>query len=151
MRGFWLFVHNLGYSFWIGAGVATMVAGIVSKRLAPADRLLVYRVTSTIQRLLVGPGVVLTLLSGFLLLMPYMKSGDSPRWIYEMLGLGLVGGLVHITLAVPTAARLGSLQLDPRGELPEAFHGLRKRLIWTATIGGGMGLLALLAATVGRF
>lgn len=151
MRGFWLFVHNLSYCLWIGAGIATMLAGVAAKRLAPADRLLVYRITARIQSGLVGPGVVGTLLSGILLMMPYMKSGAAPNWMYQMMSLGLLGGLIQFTLAVSTAARLGRLELDPRGELPEVFHSLRKRLIWTATIGGGLALLSLAAATIGRF
>ena len=35
MRTFWLTAHLVGMALWIGGGVATMVAGIVSKRLAP--------------------------------------------------------------------------------------------------------------------
>jgi hypothetical protein len=68
-----------------------------------------------------------------------------------MMGLGLVGALVAVTLAMPAASRMSQLELDPRGELPEHFASLRKRLIWTATIAGGFGLLSLWVSTVGRF
>lgn len=151
MRGFWLFVHNLGYSLWLGAGIATMLAGIAAKRFAPADRLSVYRVTAAIWRGLVGPGAMATLLSGIILAMQWMKSGAAPGWMNAMMGLGLVGALAAIATAMPTAARLGRLTLDPRGELPESFLALRRRLIWTATISGAFGLLALAVSTIGRF
>jgi hypothetical protein len=150
MRGFWLFVHNLGYSLWLGAGIAMMVSGVTAKRFAPAERLAVYRVGGAVWRALIGPGAMATLLSGLILAMRWMKSGAAPGWMNAMMGIGLVGGLVAVTMAMPTATRLARLELDPRGELPESFAGLRKRLVWTATIAGGMGLLALWVSTVGR-
>ncbi len=151
MQGFWLFVHNLGYSLWLGAGIATMVAGITAKHFTPADRLSVYRVTAAIWRILVGPGAMATLLSGLILAMQWMKSGAAPGWMNAMMGLGLIGALVAVGAAMPTAARLGRLTLDPRGELPESFPALRKRLVWTATIAGGFAILALGVSTIGRF
>ena len=39
MRGFWLLVHVLGFTLWLGAGIATMIAGLTAKRFAPAERL----------------------------------------------------------------------------------------------------------------
>jgi hypothetical protein len=150
MRGFWLFVHNLGYSLWLGAGIAMMVSGVTAKRFAPAERLAVYRVGGAVWRALIGPGAMATLLSGLILAMRWMKSGAAPGWMNAMMGIGLVGGLVAVTMAMPAATRLARLELDPRGELPESFAGLRKRLVWTATIAGGMGLLALWVSTVGR-
>jgi len=150
MRGFWLFVHNLGFALWIGAGIATMVAGVTAKHFAPADRLSVYRVTGAVWRILVGPGAVATLVSGLVLAMQWMKSGAAPGWLNAMMGLGLVGALAAVGLAMPAAAQLGRLQLDPRGELPERFAALRKRLIWTATIAGGLAIFALGAGTIWR-
>src|SRR2546430_9640386 len=44
-----------------------------------------------------------------------------------MQGFGLLGGVVAVAIVTPTAARLGRLELDPRGELPESFTGLRRR------------------------
>lgn len=151
MRGFWLFVHDIGYSLWLGAGMATMIAGVIAKNFAPADRLSVYRVTSAVWRILVGPGAVAAVASGLVLAMPYMKAATMPGHIVGMMVLGLVGALVAVGLAVPTAARLGRLQLSPRGDLPEVFPALRKRLIWTATIAGGLAILALAATTFARY
>jgi hypothetical protein len=52
---------------------------------------------------------------------------------------------------MPTAARLARLEVDPRGEMPERFHALRKRQIIAATVAGSLGLIALFAATLGRY
>ncbi|HTR20292.1 MAG TPA: hypothetical protein VMH88_05490 [Gemmatimonadales bacterium] len=149
MHGLWLFLHNMGYIVWIGGGLATMLAGIAAKRFSPAERLAVYRVTSFIQRALVGTGAIVTLVTGFILAMPYMET--MPSWMGAMMGLGTLGALIAVTLSVPTAAKLGRLELDPRGEIPEVFFRLRKRQAWAATVAGSLGLLALGAATFYRF
>src|SRR2546422_6731480 len=73
MRGFWLLVHVLGFTLWLGGGIATMVAGVSAKRFAPAERLSAYKLIGAIQRILVGPGAMAVLLSGLLLSMPYMN------------------------------------------------------------------------------
>ena len=151
MRGFWLFVHNLGYSLWLGGGIATMVSGVVAKSFPPAERLAVYRVNGAIQRILVMLGALAVVVSGVVLVMPYMGAGAGmPGWLNLMMGLGLVGAIAATTISVPTAAKLARLELDARGELPEAFQRLRKRQVLAASIAGGLALLALAAATILR-
>jgi hypothetical protein len=150
MHGFWLLMHILGYTLWLGGGIATMVAGITAKGFAPDQRLAAYRLTSAVQRILVGPGVVAVTLSGLVLSMRFMKLGAVPGWMMLMMLTGFVGALIALGVSVPTAARLGRLQLDPRGDLPESFAALRRRQVVSASIAGGMGLVALLAGTVLR-
>src|SRR5437899_5015342 len=133
MRGFWLLVHVLGFTLWLGGGIATMVAGVSAKRFAPAGRLGAYKLIGAIQRLLVGPGAVAVVLSGVILAQPYMRSGAMPSWLGVMMVAGIVGALAAVTISVPTAAKLA--RLEPQGDqLPAAFQGLRKRQIWAATI-----------------
>jgi len=150
MYGFWLLLHILGYTLWLGGGLATMVAGVAAKGFAPDQRLAAYRLTSAVQRILVGPGVVAVVLSGLVLSMRFMKLGDVPGWMMLMMLTGIVGALIALGVSVPTAARLGRLELDPRGELPESFAALRERQVVAASIAGGMGLVALMAGTVLR-
>lgn len=147
MHGFWMLVHMLGFTFWIGGGVATMASGIVSKRFTPESRLAAYRLTSTVWRALVGPGVVGVTVSGLALSMPFMKSGVTPGWMMLMMVTGIVGALIAIGISLPAAAQLGRLEVDPRGEIPEHFHALRSRLVWGSSIAGAMALIALLAGT----
>ena len=150
MRGFWLLVHVLGFTLWLGGGIATMVAGVSAKGFAPAERLKAYKLIGAMQRLLVGPGAIAVVLSGIFLSMPYMRAGDMPGWLSLMMGAGLVGALAAVGVSVPTAARLARLEVDPRGELPEAFQVLRKRQILAASIAGGLGLVAMFAVTLGK-
>ncbi len=150
MRGMWLFLHYMGFAAWLGAGLAMMLAGITAKHFPPAERLAVYRATGAAARALIGPGALLVLVSGFVLSLPYFQGADVPGWLAAMQGLGLLGAILAIAVVTPTAARMGRLELDPRGELPESFAGLRKRQALFATLAGVFALLALLAGTVMR-
>ena len=150
MRGLWLFLHVLGFVAWLGGGLAVMLSGITAKYFPPEQRLAVYRIMAVITRNLVGTGAVLVVVSGFVLSVPYFKGATVPTWLMAMQALGFMGAIVVIAIVVPTAARLGRLDLDPRGELPEAFAGLRRKQAVFATLAGVFALLALLAATIFR-
>jgi len=150
MRGFWLFVHFMGFIAWIGGGLAVMLGGITAKNLPADHRLTVYRVLSVIVRSLVGPGAVLVVVSGFILSVPFFRTALVPSWLLAMQSLGLLGAIVAVGIMMPTAARLGRLELDPRGELPESFRGLRRRQAIFATLGGVLALLSLLSGTILR-
>jgi len=150
MRGVWLFLHFMGFVAWLGGGLAMMLAGITAKNFSPSDRLAVYRATGAVARALIGPGALLVLLSGFILSLPFFQTAAVPGWLIAMQGLGLVGAILAIAVVTPTAARMGRLELDPRGELPESFAGLRKRQVVFATLAGVFALLALLSGTVMR-
>jgi len=150
VKGFWLFIHAMGFVAWLGGGLAVMLSGITAKHFPPEQRLAVYRIMSVVTRNLIGTGAVLVVVSGFLLSVPYFQGATVPGWLMAMQGLGLLGAIVAIGIVTPTAARLGRLELDPRGELPEGFNGLRKRQAIFATVAGVFALLALLAGTVFR-
>ena len=150
MRGFWLFVHNMGFVAWLGGGLAVMLSGITAKYFPPDQRLAVYRVLSVVSRNLIGPGAVLVVLSGFVLSVPFFKSATVPTWLMAMQALGLLGAIVAIGIVTPTAARLGRLEVDARGELPESFAGLRRRQVIFATLAGVFALLALVSGTILR-
>ncbi|HET9386854.1 MAG TPA: hypothetical protein VFO67_17105 [Gemmatimonadales bacterium] len=150
MRGFWLFLHVIGFVAWLGGGLAVMLSGVTAKYFPPDQRLAVYRIMAVITRNLVGTGAVLVVVSGFVLSVPYFKSATVPTWLMAMQLLGFMGAIVAIAIVVPTAARLGRLDLDPRGELPESFAGLRRRQAIFATLAGVFALLSLVAGTVFR-
>ena len=150
MRGLWLLVHVLGFTLWLGGGIATMVAGVTAKRLGTAERLSAYKLIGAIQRILVGPGAIAVVLSGVILAQPYMKQGDVPAWLGLMMGSGTLGAIGAVAISVPTAAKLARLEPDAVGQLPPAFQVLRKRQIVAATIAGTFGLIAMFAATLVR-
>ncbi len=150
MRGIWLYVHVLGIALWLGGGLATMVVGVAAKRFSPESRIAIYRLTSAVQRLLIGPGAIGAVLSGVVLSGPYMKEGVVPGWLVLMMAAGIPAALIALGVTVPTATRLGRLDLDPNGDLPESFVGLRRRLVLAASVTGGLVLIALAAGTILR-
>ena len=152
MHGFWLLVHVLGFTLWLGGGIATMVCGVVAKSFKPAERLSAYKVTGAVQRLLVGPGAGAVVLSGVVLVLngPFMQSGEMPAWLNAMMGCGIVGAIIAVAVSVPTASRLSHLEVTAKGELPDNFARLRKRQVLAATFAGSLGLIALFAATLAR-
>ena len=149
MRGVWLLVHVIGFTLWLGGGIATMVAGVGAKGFGASERLSAYRLIGAIQKILVGPGAIAVVLSGIFLAQPYMKAGTVPGWLGVMMISGILGALGAVGISVPTAAKLARLQAES-GQLPAAFQTLRKRQIFAATIAGTFGLIAMFAATLGR-
>jgi len=150
MTGLWVFLHFMGFIAWLGGGLAIMLSGITAKHCPPEQRLAAYRVTSVVARNLIGPGAVLVVLTGFILSVPYFRDATVPSWLMAMQSLGLLGAIVAIAIVTPTAARMGRLEVDARGELPESFAGLRRRQAIFATLAGVLALLALLAGTFFR-
>ncbi|MGH9261684.1 MAG: hypothetical protein ACRD08_17610, partial [Acidimicrobiales bacterium] len=99
MRGLWLLVHFLGFTLWLGGGIATMVAGVTAKRWPPDERLAAYRLTAAIQRILVGPGAIGVVLSGLVLSVDVMKATTVPGGVLVMMAAGLLGALVVVGLS----------------------------------------------------
>src|SRR3989442_13575217 len=142
MRGFWLLVHVLGFTLWLGGGIATMVAGVSAKGFAGRERLAGYKLIGAIQRLLVAPGALAVVLSGFALAGPYMKQGAVRGWMGLMMGSGLLGAIAAVAVSVPTAAKLARLEPDMSAALPEAFNGLSNWQLVQATPARAPGRLA---------
>jgi hypothetical protein len=146
MNGFWHFVHYLTFVMWIGGALSAMVVGIGMKQI---DRSLwgaAVDAQAAIYRALIGPGAIGVILSGILLtfrMYGKMSGGGAGPWLGTMQGAGIVGALVTLLGAMPAAARLG--RLEPIGTQQAAFDAQRKRLAIAGSIGGTLGLIALLA------
>lgn len=151
MRGFWLLAHFMGFSLWLGAGMATMIAGIAAKNYAPAERLAAYRLSGKIQGILVAPGVVMTVVSGIALMRPFMGGTGMTGGLLVMILAGFAGSLMALFFSVPLAQRMARLDLDPRGELPEALFVLRRRQAVVASIAGGLAIVAMFGGTLFRY
>lgn len=150
MKGFWLLMHVIGFVAWIGGGLAVMLSGVTAKYFPPDQRLAVYRIMAMVTRNLIAPGSVLVVLSGLILSVPYFQGSTVPTWLMAMQVFGILGAIVAIAIVTPTAARLARLDLDPRGELPESFAGLRRKQAIFATLAGVLALAALVAGTAFR-
>ncbi|MGH7499673.1 MAG: hypothetical protein ACREL3_12575 [Gemmatimonadales bacterium] len=152
MIRFWLFVHLLGFTMWLGGGLAAMMAGIAAKREDRAGLGAVVRSQAAVQKAIIAPGALLAVLSGLILTFSVSgRTGELPGFnlaLVVMQGTGLVGALLTLTIALPTAAKLG--RLDPTGPGAEYFDELRQRQKVVTSIAGTLALAALVAGALVR-
>ena len=152
MIQFWLFLHLLGFTMWLGGGLAAMVAGISAKREDRAGLGAVVRAQAAVHKTIIAPGAILAVLSG--LILTFSVSGRTGElvgfnvWLLVMQGAGLVGALMVLLIGLPTAAKLA--RLDPMGQGAAFFDELRQRQRIVASASGVLALVALVAGAFVR-
>jgi hypothetical protein len=148
----WLFLHLLGFTMWIGGGLAAMVAGVAAKREDRGGLGAVVRSQAAVQKAIVAPGALLTVLSGLILTFAVTaRMGELVGFslpLVVMQGAGLVGALLVLLVGLPTAARLS--RLDPTGPGAAYFDELRQRQRVTSSVTGVFALIALVAGALVR-
>jgi hypothetical protein len=152
MIRFWLFLHLLGFTMWLGGALASMAAGIASRREDRAGLGAVARGQAAISKTIVAPGAILVVLSG--LVLTFSVAGRMGElvgfnvWLMVMQGAGLLGALLVLLIALPTAAKLG--RMDPEGPGAAYFDELRNRQKIVASVSGTLALVALVAGALVR-
>jgi hypothetical protein len=147
MIQFWLFLHLLGFTMWLGGGLAVMVAGIAARREDRAGLGAIARAQAAAHKAIIAPGAILVVLSG--LILTFSVSGRTGElvgfsiWLVVMQGAGLVGALMVLLIGLPTAAKLA--RLDPMGQGAAFFDELRQRQKVVASVSGVLALVALVA------
>jgi hypothetical protein len=148
----WLFLHIFGFSLWIGGALAAMVAGVSAKAESRDGLGAVVRSQAAIQKALIAPGALLTVLSG--LILTFRVTGRTGElvgfnlWLVLMQAAGIVGALVALLISLPTASKLA--RLDPAGQHAAYFDELRARQKITASIAGALALAALVGGVMVR-
>ncbi|MEP6574733.1 MAG: hypothetical protein ABJD11_18675, partial [Gemmatimonadota bacterium] len=126
MRSLWLLLHLTGFVLWIGGGLSSMIIGV---RGRSEDRYIqgaVARLQSMLHRVLIGPGAIITVLSGGFLTAQVMASGIPPSsWLMAMQLAGVLGALLVLFVSIPTSSRLA--RVEPVGESARLFDALRGR------------------------
>jgi hypothetical protein len=152
LTGVWLFAHLLGFVIWLGGAVASMVAGILGKGEPRTQLAVVARTQAGLHRVLIGPGALLTVVSGLMLTLRVYgalnNSGTPSGWLAVMQIAGIIAALVVLFVGVPLAARIG--RLDPTGAQAALFDELRARQVIVASTAGTLGLIALLGGALLR-
>ncbi len=149
MSTLWLFLHLAGFTMWIGGGLGAMFAGIASKKEERVAMGAVVRAQSVVYKSVIGPGALLTVLSGLVLTLLYSGKVTGPTaWLMVMQGAGIVGGLLTLFISVPTSAKLA--RLDPMGQAAAYFDELRARQKVVSMIAGALALAALIAGALSR-
>ena len=148
----WLFLHLLGFTLWLGGGFAAMVLGIAGKREDRAGLGVTTRGQAAIQRRVIAPGALLAVLSGLILTFSITgRTGELVGFslpLVVMQGTGILGALLTLLIALPTAAKLG--RLDPSGPGAAYFDELRQRQKLVTSISGTLALAALVAGALVR-
>jgi hypothetical protein len=147
----WLLLHLLGFTMWLGGGLASMVAGIATKQENRGALGGVIRAQTALQKILIAPGALLTVLSG--LFLTFAVSGRAGfvgfnSWLMVMQGAGILAALLTLLIGLPTASKLG--RLDPAGPHAGYVDELRQRQRIVASVSGTLGLLALVAGAMIR-
>ena len=152
MIRFWLFLHLLGFTMWLGGGFASMAAGIAAKREDRAGLGAIVRSQAAVWKAIIAPGAILAALSGLMLTFSVAgRMGELAAfntWLIVMQSTGLLGALLVLLVGLPTAARLA--RLDPMGQGAAYFDELRQRQKIVASASGTLALVALVAGTLVR-
>ncbi|HEX2451377.1 MAG TPA: DUF2269 family protein [Gemmatimonadales bacterium] len=144
----WLFLHLLGFTMWLGGGIGAMFAAIAARRESGQALSGVVRGQAAVQRLIIGPGALITVLSGLMLTLNVERSGapgTAGPWLMVMQVCGLAAGLLTLFVTVPTSARLARLDPEVHGAV---FERLRSRMRIVGAVSGSLGLVALLAGSL---
>ena len=143
-------IHLIGVIAWMGGTWAALVVGRTPPGVSRPTVGFIVRQQAVIYRTLVGPGAMLTVLSGlFLTLQMYggaTSVGGLPRPLMIMQLTGMVGGVIALIAVLPTAMRVS--RIDPAGEYAAAFDRLRANLRRWALASALLGMIAVVAAVV---
>lgn len=152
MIRFWLFLHLLGFTMWLGGALASMAAGIAGKREDRAGLGAIARSQAGAYKAIIAPGALLAVLSGLILTFSVSaRMGELVGfnvWLVIMQGAGIIGALLVLLIGLPTASKLA--RLDPEGQGAAYFDELRQRQKVVSSVAGVLALLALLAGALVR-
>jgi len=146
MTPLWATLHFAGFAAWLGGLLAILVlrGGAAREPGAVTD-------LSPVYRALVGPGAMLTVVTGLMLTLRLYgeASGDGlGSGLMAMQGLGLVAAMISLVVSVPTASRLS--RLEPVGPSATLHRQLDRRLRLTDLLVLVMGTVAIATGTLGR-
>lgn len=151
MSPLWLSLHLIGFTAWMGGLLAVLAAGTAARREDPALLGVAARLHAGVYRALVGPGAMLTVVSGMILTLQLYGEATSvglSHALMAMQGLGLLAGLVSLIVSVPTASRIA--RLEPTGPSGPLFGQLTARLRRADLVTLVLSLAALVAGAMGR-
>jgi len=152
MIRFWVFLHLLGFTMWLGGGLAVMVAGIASRREERVGVGAVALAQGAVYQVIIGPCALPAVLAG--LMLTFAVSGRMGELVGFIIGLlimqgpWVLGALVVLLIGLPTAAKLS--RLDPMGPGSGYFAELRQRQRVGGSVSGTLALLALVAGALVR-
>lgn len=147
--GFWYLAHIGGFTLWVGGGMAAMIVGIRGKQEDRPAQAIIVRLLTGIHRVLMLPGIVLTILSGGYLSVPAARAAAPSSWLMAMQLAGVIAAILVLFVSMPALSRL--TRISPVGETAPAWDGLRKRVATSGMVAGTLGLIALIAGVLHKY
>lgn len=141
--------HILGFTLWLGGGLASMVLGIRSRKEERGSLEALFRIQREIQAKLMLPGILLTLASGIYLSLPAARAAFPSAWLMLMQGAGIFAALLYFFVVRPASLRMQ--RISPTGDTAGLFDALRKRAAMGGMMAGILGLLALLGGVLHKY
>ena len=142
----WYLAHIAGFTLWLGGGLAAMTVGIRGRAEDRPTQAVVVRMLGGIHRVVMLPGIVLTILSGGYLSVPAAAAGMPSSWLMAMQLSGVLAAILVLFVSLPALGRLN--RILPTGETAPLFDALRKRQAMAGMIAGSLGLIALFAGVM---
>ena len=147
------FVHFLGSALWIGGAVTAMVLAFGARRESVEVRVGLFRLLSQVQTLVIGLGALLTVGTGIVWSMWLVQNGGESSThsigLWLMQGLGLLGAVLVLFVAVPTAVKVGGLAVTTDdGQVLPAFEYLRRREVVVSSVATVLAVLSLFTGVV---
>ena len=148
------FAHFFGMCLWLGGMVGAMVLAVAARSETGPARAMLHRVLDKIYSFVIGPGALLTLLTGIALTMSLTQgAGGRPLGLgtWVMQGTGLLAGVLILFAGLPTATKLArlSVKLEEGGSSP-AFERASKRLVVVGHVAAVLTVLSLYFGTAVR-
>jgi hypothetical protein len=144
----WLLLHFLGFTLWLGGGLAAMVAGVAARNESRGGLGAVTRAQAFIYKVVIAPGALLVVFSGLILTVRLMNAMTTSlsSWLMVMQGAGILGAVIILLGGLPIASRLS--RLDPEGPHAAHFDELRRRQKVVASVAGVLALVALVGGAM---
>jgi hypothetical protein len=147
------FVHFMGSALWIGGAVTALVLAFGARRESVEVRVGLFRLLTQVQTLVIGLGALLTVGTGIVwsmwLVQDGGESGTHSIGLWLMQGLGLLGAVLVLFVAVPTAVKVGGLAVaTDDGQVLPAFDYLRRRQVLVSSVATVLAILSLFTGVV---
>jgi hypothetical protein len=147
------FIHFMGSALWIGGAVTAMVLAFGARRESVEVRLGLFRLLTQVQTLVIGLGALLTVGTGIVWSMWLVQDGGEAGThsigLWLMQGLGLLGAVLVLFVAVPTAVKVGGLAVaTDDGQVLPAFEYLRRRQVLVSSAATILAILSLFTGVV---
>ncbi len=145
----WYLAHILGFTLWLGGGLAVMTIGIKGRAEDRPTQAVIVRMLHLVHRIIMLPGIALTIASGVALSIPAAKQGAPSSWLMAMQLAGVLAAILVLFVSLPTLGKL--TRIEPTGDKAPLFDAMRKRAAMSGMIAGNLGLIALIAGVLAKY